>query len=601
MKKIISIFVFSLLLLTFLIPALVSAEGENVFTIEEIVVIASRYPEKLKDVPVSVELIDREELNNMDAVSIAEVLNNKSGIFINNYGSVSAQKTVSIRGSMSRQVLVLVDGQVLNSHQNGVADLSMINTDQIERIEILKGPASALYGANALGGVLNIITKDGSKKPLFNLKYSMGSFNTGMTSFSFSGSQDKITYNTVFTTTKSDGYRDHSESKHDNLFMKFSYELENNTDLNVSFHNNKKDINTPGSTAWPTPNASQQDDDTIINVQWQKSCESIDTELGFYFNKHKNVYDDPDSFTHSEHKTDKINLNGKRTQYMGDHTFTYGFDVSKNKIDSTNNNQHEIMKEAVYLNDNYKLNDKVKLSLGGRLDNHELFGTEISPMVGSVIKLSPVLNLKVSYGKAYSTPTFNDLYFVGPFGQGNTDLKPESSNAYELGFNYNGELFNGEFAYFNRKTSDLIEWADPDLDFVWEPYNLDSASTNGFELNLTKELNDEITLSFNHTYLDSTDDDSGDQLAAKNDIVAALNYQKENFMASLNAKFLKDRPDNMEDYQVLNLRLASQVELAGREVELSFKVNNLTDEEYQVLNGYPMPERNYMFEFSTDI
>jgi outer membrane cobalamin receptor len=188
MKKILNIIIFSILIICLLIPNIISAEEENIFTFEEIVVIASRYPEKLQNVPVSVELIDSEELVNIGAVSVTEILNKKSGLIVNDYGAVGSQKTVCIRGAQSRQVLILMDGQVLNSSQNGVVDLSMINTDQIERIEILKGPGSALYGANALGGVINIISKSGTEKPECNLKYSLGSFNTAMSTFSFSGS-----------------------------------------------------------------------------------------------------------------------------------------------------------------------------------------------------------------------------------------------------------------------------------------------------------------------------------------------------------------------------------------------------------------------------
>jgi len=398
-------------------------------------------------------------------------------------------------------------------------------------------------------------------------------------------------------------YRDNSESKHDNFFMKFNYELEENQDLILSFHSNNKDINSSGSTAWITPNASQKDKDSIINVQWKKSEGDIDTELGLYINDHINIYNDPDSFSspYSEHKTDRITLNGNRTQYIGEHALSYGFDISNDKIDSTNNNQHETTNESIYLNDNYILNDRIKLSFGGRFDNHDIFGSEISPRVGAVVKLKPELNLRLSYGKAYSTPTFNDLYFVGPFGQGNPDLKPEKSTAYEIGFNYLGELFTGEISYFNRKTKDLINWADPDEDWVWEPYNLNSSSTNGFELNLTKPLMNNLTINFNYSYLDSADDETGNQLAPKQNTNIGLIYQMLDVYASLNARLMKDRPDNMDNYQVFDLRLAKEIEFAGTQAELSVKVNNIFNEVYQEVNGYPMPERNFMVELSTEI
>lgn len=159
-KKYINIFLI-LICLTLVMGLNVKAEeNEDYFLLDEVVVIASKYPEKIMDAPVSTTVVTEEDIEEKNVQNAADLLRDIAGIHISDYGVLSGKKTISIRGSNSNQVLVMIDGQPINSSQNGEADLSQIPVEIIERIEISKDPASSLYGANALGGVVNIITKE---------------------------------------------------------------------------------------------------------------------------------------------------------------------------------------------------------------------------------------------------------------------------------------------------------------------------------------------------------------------------------------------------------------------------------------------------------
>ena len=143
------------------IPGIASGNSNQIFSLDEIVVIASKFPERMLDLVASVEVITEEEIEMAQANNLADILSSVSGLEISDYGNAGGIKAISIRGSSPEQVLVMIDGRPANDPQTGKIDLGLIPASIIERVEIYRGPASAIYGANALGGVVNIITKKG--------------------------------------------------------------------------------------------------------------------------------------------------------------------------------------------------------------------------------------------------------------------------------------------------------------------------------------------------------------------------------------------------------------------------------------------------------
>ncbi|MFO7820282.1 MAG: TonB-dependent receptor, partial [Halanaerobacter sp.] len=453
MKKVIIVLTLILSFNLIMGNVLAKEEEEETFSLEEIVVTASKYEEELSETSVSGEVIDQEDITNKNAYNAADLVKDITGVQINDHGGVAGLKTISIRGSQAEQVLVLVDGQPMNSRQSGQIDLSQLNIDEIERIEVLRGPASAIYGANALGGVVNIITKSGSDEPSTNVKMGYGSFNTQQYSLTQQGGGKKLNYNLAVTAKKSDGHRDipdNSDLEQYNLFTKFDYQLNNYSDLILSLRYNDSDKETPGKITNPSPNAQQNDEDKNINVAWKEQREDTDTKVLAYYNQHEQNFsdkyysnqDDPADFnnyyrdqdgdvyyydgsekkevtdinlteniTNSIHDTKRMGLDFSRTNYYQDHTLSYGSTVKQNEIDSNKNGEHETLNKALFVQDKWAVNEALTINLGSRYDDHDQFGSEISPRAGLVYEANQNVKLHLSGGQAYRTPTFNDLYW----------------------------------------------------------------------------------------------------------------------------------------------------------------------------------------------
>jgi outer membrane cobalamin receptor len=138
--------------------------GQTVYDLDTVVVTATRYPSALKDIAQAVLILDRSDIETRKPASLAEALRDRAGIDIRDYGVTGSFAGINLRGVPSTAVIVMVDGQPINSILSGAADLSSIDIDEVERIEIIRGPASSLYGANALGGVVNVITRNRYEK-----------------------------------------------------------------------------------------------------------------------------------------------------------------------------------------------------------------------------------------------------------------------------------------------------------------------------------------------------------------------------------------------------------------------------------------------------
>ncbi|GAB6137057.1 TonB-dependent receptor plug domain-containing protein [Halanaerobaculum tunisiense] len=609
-------------------------EEEETYTLDELVVIASKHPEKLSESPVSVEVIDEEDIEKKSAHNVADLLRDVSSVNIGDHGGPAGQKTISIRGSSSSQVLVLIDSQPINSRQNGQVDLGRLPIDQIEKIEVLKGPASSLYGANALGGVVNITTKSGSQQPVTNVEATFGSFRTQEYTLTHRGSTDKLGYNVSVLKKDSDGFRenpDNDDLNQEQVFTKFDYRLNDHSDLSLSLKYNDSEKGTPGKDkpGWRTPNAEQDDEDTNLDLQWGRQIGNRDQNLNVYYNQHENIYDNPDERKYdgpSEHNTERKGISFDQTDYYQAHTMTYGLEVKKNEIDSTENEIHDYLNKAYFIHDEWQVIDPLKINFGGRYDDHEKFGSEFSPRIGTVYEVDSNLNLHFSAGEAYRTPTFNDLYW--PYSKsfidsdfyssvtedywaimkGNPNLEPESSKAYEVGVRYLDQDIKGELNLFRKDMDNLIDWEteyiddDPVYKEITKPKNINSAKISGIELILNKELTSQFSADFNYTYLDAKDEKTDEQLNYKPYHTAnlGLNYNQGDINLNLDGKLVSGRYANGEDlpsYFVADLKLSKML---TENADVSLKINNLLDRNYEVRADYPMPGRNVMLSLSKE-
>ena len=581
----------------------------NTYSLDEIVVTATRYPVHKNETPVSVEVINQEKINNSTAENVAEVINNIAGVNIINYGGSTGQKIIHIRGSKPSQVLILMDGQPINNNQNGQTDLGQLPLSNVKKIEVLKGPASALYGANALGGVVNIMTETADEDPSRDLNVSFGSYNSSDLEFSYSTTKEKNSYLFTIDKKSSAGFRknpDHSGMTQLALFSKINHQLNDNSELVFTLNYQDSNKEVPGSLSYQTPNAIQNDLTKNINIKWKQNKSHLETTAMFYYNKHKQKYDNPDQFSYegpSLHKTKNIGFDIKRTNYLNKHTISYGMEIKNNSIDSNENGEHEFLNSSLFLQDEWQLKDSLKLILGSRYDNHEKFGSRVNTRLGTMYNINKNINCYFSAGQAYRTPTFNDLYWpADAFSEGNPDLSPENGMAYEIGLIKKNNNMKTEINVFKKEITDMISWAQGSDD-IYRPYNINKAAINGLELIFEKQLNQYFSLSFNYSYLDAVNQKTNEQLAgsAKHRSNLNLKYTPADYKISVNSSYVGTRADDsLNNYIVVDTRLAKTLIVKNKEIEVSLSINNLFNKNYQVNTGYPMPNRNYTLEIGTN-
>lgn len=612
-----------LILLCSLTNNIFASENEiSIFSLEEIIVIASKFPERLFDSPASVEVINEEQIFNTKAENLASILKNIVGVEITDYGTPGDIKSISIRGSSPEQVLVLIDGQVANGVQTGKIDLGLISADMIEKIEIYRGPASALYGANALGGVINIITKKGGKKE-GTLSIHYGNFHTQKYNVSYQDRIDDYTYFLTGEYFKTEGSRENSQLEKFSFMSRVSKEIDSQSKLDLILRFNDHQRGIPGSLDFPSPNAWQNDRTFSMNINWQKTEEDRDYNIMAWYDFHKLSYDNPDEWGYkgtSIHKNNSSGISFDSTYYdftFGNqkesactHTLTWGGDISYNWTDSTDIGKHQGLQGAIFIQDAWQIKEKLSATAGLRYDYNQLFAGQLNPRIGLNYKLQDELSLHMSVSRAYRAPNYNDLYwpedgFVG----GNTNLQPEIAWAYEAGMRFKNKKGDtqAELNIFKKNVKDLINWA-ADSDGIWRPSNIGTARVDGLEFITQKDFNNHLTANFNYTYLNAIDLESDTQLKPKHKYGLGLTYSdqfgknNDDFVINLDGYLVAGRPDNQEAYYLFDINAARDFSLGkdkNKKVNLSFSVKNIFNQKPELVSGYPIQGRTYLLGIST--
>jgi len=620
------IFLFVLLQCMAIIIGMAAEDTGQLFTMEEIVVIASKFPEKLLDSIASVELISAEEIKELQAESLADILNSISGMTVSDYGSTGGIKAISIRGSSPEQVLVMIDGRVVNDAQTGKIDLGIIPASMIEKIEIYRGPASAIYGANALGGVINVITKEGQDEIVGNINVSIGTYGLKDYEVAYQGSSDDVSYYFSGNYLTDDGVRENSQLSKTGVFGKVISKIDEQTELGLSLLYQNYNRGVPGSVDFPSPQANQKDNNFDVDINWQRKKEDKDYNVKVFYFFHKVIYNDPGMWGYvgpSTHATNSFGAAFDCTDYnfsVGDeegsheHILTYGAEVKDNLVNSSDIGEHNGLNGALFVQDVWQPSDMddLKVTAGVRYDYNQIFGSQLNPHVGFSYRLQDELNFHISVGKAYRAPNFDDLYWPeGAFVAGNPDLVPETAWAYEAGLRYISKEgdFKGELNVFRKNAKNLINWA-VDNDGIWKPLNIGQARIDGIEILLEKELGDHVKANLGYSYLNALDLDTDSQLKPYHKYDFGIGYydntgdNEEEIYARLDGYAITGRPNDLTSYCFIDLNIGKELTLGkedNQKAKLEIAVKNILDQQPEIVTGYPVTGRTYTtgisFEF----
>lgn len=465
-----------------------SVLAEESTQLEQVVVTADRKARTVDETLAPVSIITRKDIEKYQATSLPEVLRRVPGINITNSGGAGKQTGVFLRSTASNQVLVLVDGVKIGSATSGTAAFQDIPLDQVERIEVVRGPRSSLYGSEAIGGVIQIFTRKGKEGFHPELTLQAGSHNTQAVNAVLSGSDKTTWYNMSVgsertaginaKTTDTSGERDGYERKQ--LAFRaghtFAGGIQAEANLLQAEGDNAYDpffgtsnlTNTFETTALSGKLTAPVGQRAVVTAQIGQSKDFSEHFTNGVFGSRFNTNRD----TASLQADVKIGENG---------SLTAGTDQQKDSVDSTTNYTVKSRKNdglfASYQHDF----GKTDVEVSARRDDNEQFGKHNTGAVAFGHDLTDNLRLKASYGKAFRAPTFNELYFPNTgFGGGDPNLKPERSKNTEVGFD--GKWANGKWSVnaFENKIDDMIP--------AWPPSNIDKAIIRGVELGSSTQV-----------------------------------------------------------------------------------------------------------------
>ncbi len=504
-------------------PTLTPDENETV-----IVVTAERNTQPLSDTPSTLTVVTRDQIEAKKPFDIIDILRLAPGISLAQTGSQGKGVSIFTRGSNSNHTLVLIDGIRSNSPADGRFDFGNLLVENIERIEVLRGPQSALYGSDAIGGVVNIITRRGEGPFQTGAGLEIGSNSLNKQTFSARGSVGRGGLSFSATRLKSGGQTDNDSYK--NLGASLRYDLKLGEKSNVALIGRFDDaeVGTPGQTAFTIdPNARSRPRDAFGGVQFTRNDQKRRDKISFGIADRRLDFDDAlnpgapaasASSTHSVNKSRVLSLDAQSSFVLGRNTLTVGGETRRERarvnsqsifggfpFDSQFNQGTRT--NALFVQNEFR-SGRFTLAPGLRYERNSQFGNNSSGRIASAFEVKPGSRIKLSYGTAFKAPSFNDLYFPN---FGTPTLEPERSRGYEIGFEreFSGNNGNGrvEITAFRNQIRDLIAGvaapttADP---FRFIAANINRAKTQGVEIGLDLPISSGVRAVVNQTFL-STD------------------------------------------------------------------------------------------------
>lgn len=484
-----------------------TTEVKMEYDLDEIEVSAQRSPALYSQVARIVSVIERKEIEASPAQSVQDLLEYVAGVDIRQRGAEGVQADISIRGGTFDQTLILLNGINITDPQTGHHNLNLpISLSQIERIEILEGPAARVFGPNAFSGAINIVTRQADSK-FVKLQLSRGSFGYFDGNFSGSFKTGKLQHSLSLNKKQSDGYIQNTDFDINNLYYSNQINtLKGKMSFQLGF--SEKGFGANSFYTPKYPNQFEEIKTLISSVKWESNSKFHLTPA-FYWRRNQDRFelfrDNPPSWysTHNYHLTNTFggNLNSWVQSKFGKSAF--GIEYRSENILSNVLGEEMDSPEKVPGEDAAFTKSKTRNTISGFLE-HVYYankwtlsagllsnyisesGTGINffPGIDASYKISTSFNVFSSFNTSLRMPTFTDLYYQGPTNIGNPDLKPEKTTSFEGGFKLNSNLIQGHWIGFYRKGINTIDWVKKDESEKWQPQNLTQLSSYGIEIQL---------------------------------------------------------------------------------------------------------------------
>nr|WP_294895464.1 TonB-dependent receptor [uncultured Pedobacter sp.] len=602
------------------------AQTKDSTYLNEVVVTASRSPKKIGDIGKIVKVISAEEISRAQGRTLPELLNNVAGLTIGGSGSNPGNvQSVFLRGASTPNTLILIDGIAVNdaSGISGEYNLSAIDIVQIQRIEILKGASSTLYGSDAVAGVINIITKKGDGKLTANALLSAGSYSTYKASVGLSGQIEKTRISMNFSNLDSKGI---SSAEPANLTDKFekdgfkqlsfglnlSQNITDNFSINAGLQANRNKADLDAGAFKDDTDYTYNKTALLANVGAKLNLRKGELNVFLSQNHVKNLFNNDPTTTNNQ--GDISNAEGvfayQFNKIIGITSgLNYKFTKTKQKYDdpsypSSLNADNHIT--SVYTSVFLHGGNIFRMELGGRYNNHSQYGENFTYTINPSVIINQQLKYYVNISSAYRVPSLYQLYSE----YGNLALKPEMSKTYETGVE--GDLFENKLTYtvsvFSRKGEKVIDFGliAPQ---VYGYVNQDRQNDKGVELELGFKPNKNFNFGAWYAFVDGkvktgTTETFNLFRRPKNSVGTNLGYTfTPKFYASLTARWNDVRIDQYFDEsnfttKSVNLKKYSTVDAylqfkANRTFSVFADIKNIFDTDYNDFAGYTAKGINF--------
>lgn len=589
---------------------------EQLAALDPVVVTATRQTQRANEAIADVTIIDRQDIENAGpATTLSELLGRSSGVEFGRSGGRGAEESIFIRGTNSEHALVLLDGIRVSSATTGSTAIQMIPLSQIERIEVLRGPASALYGSDAIGGVIQIFTRTDSDAPRLAVQAGAGSASTYETSLVHSKRIGDFSYGIKAGLSSTQGINAIESPNYPGYNPDKDGYRNNNLSLNVGYHVNKDTEVGAGLFNSQTVNrydGYQTDPNTYASLNADRNYEMKHRTAGAYafatfaptsiWKSNIRVAQGIDRTESPESMIgDPLSLfKTTQNQYTWQNDIALpvgvllaGLERLEQEVDSTKDfavKSRSINSALIGWNASIGAH---AIQLNSRIDDNSQFGQHYTWLAGYGYRIDPAWRISASFGTAFKAPTMNDLYFptTPGVGSGNANLQPEESRNGEISLRYLQGANQARITYFHNRIRNLIEWTTDPVTYFSTPNNVGEARIEGIELSAGTAVGNWL-LNANATFQDPKEMDTGEQLRRRAKAFGNLSatYVAGPFKGGIEWKMVGTRYDDphwktglnqvrMGSYALTNLFGSYSLD---KNWSLFARIDNLFDKNYEI-------------------
>lgn len=579
------------------------------------VITAAQREQKVAEAPSTIEVYDRQFIDETGVRTLGELLRLVPGVDVQ-LAEGGLRDVVHIRGGGGRgaSMLLMVDGVILNHPYTGIAYIdARLPLVQVQQIEVVRGPGSSLYGANATAGIVHVITRGFPEVSEGNLAASYGEF--GSTHLDATYSQSRSV--TRLSLNHSDGYTGNRISKRDEYeSLSIATRVGLSPDITVSGGFTAGEIGISGIASRPLVSTKEQHADGFLSMAYKRDwTKAMSLHSDIYYAHFTSQYfrDDGEELDTDEGRG-AANL---RIHYdlMPTQSVMVGGEY---RTESAESDLGPVSREttgnvALFVQDELRLaDDRIYITAGGRWDHHSVYGSELSPRAAAIYYARPYLSLKATYDRAFRAPTLSNLYIADAISptvtlKGNEELKPEHIETIDLGIRFQPYATTLlETSVFLTDGSDIIGTVmEGDRDaLMGTVVNREGVEIKGVEFGVRHRLREDFKLRFNYTFLDAIDLTNDAQLAdvarhKAQAIATATFVSPVQAITTVKGRYVGSRDyvsrrsgqrQRGDDFTVVDL-LARVTVVA--DVHVTLQIRNLTDTDYREFHDVPLRRRTF--------